>query len=263
MIVDSHCHLDTANLYNELDEVVKRASINNVKHLLTICTTLESFEKIKLITQKYKNIYGTFGIHPHESEKYQQIDSNFILNTKRKHSKIVGIGETGLDFYYNHSDKKIQKKSFIEHIKAASELGIPVIVHTRNAEADTYEILKSECKNSNLKVLIHCFTGTKDFAKKLVDLNFYISVSGIITFKKTNDLTEAVSSVPIENLLVETDSPYLAPTPIRGTVNEPKNCIHTAKFIAELKGLAFDDFAKYTYNNSINVFNKIIARRIK
>ena len=143
MIVDSHCHLDTVNLYNELDEVVKRASINNVKHLLTICTTLESFEKIKLITQKYKNIYGTFGIHPHESEKYQQIDSNFILNTKRKHSKIVGIGETGLDFYYNHSDKKIQKKSFIEHIKAASELGIPVIVHTRNAEADTYEILKS------------------------------------------------------------------------------------------------------------------------
>ena len=255
MIVDSHCHLDTANLYNELDEVVKRASINNVRHLLTICTTLESFEKIKLITQKYKNIYGTFGIHPHESEKYQQIDSNFILNTKRKHSKIVGIGETGLDFYYNHSDKKIQKKSFIEHIKAASELGIPVIVHTRNAEADTYEILKSECKNSNLKVLIHCFTGTKDFAKKLVDLNFYISVSGIITFKKTNDLTEAVSSVPIENLLVETDSPYLAPAPFRGKNNEPSYIIHTIKKLSEIKKLPEETIIRSTTNNFMKLFN--------
>ena len=255
MIVDSHCHLDTVNLYNELDEVVKRASINNVKHLLTICTTLESFEKIKLITQKYKNIYGTFGIHPHESEKYQQIDSNFILNTKRKHSKIVGIGETGLDFYYNHSDKKIQKKSFIEHIKAASELGIPVIVHTRNAEADTYEILKSECKNSNLKVLIHCFTGTKDFAKKLVDLNFYISVSGIITFKKTNDLTEAVSSVPIENLLVETDSPYLAPAPFRGKNNEPSYIIHTIKKLSEIKKLPEETIIRSTTNNFMKLFN--------
>ena len=255
MIVDSHCHLDAANLYNQLDDVVKRASINNVKHLLTICTTLESFEKIKLITQKYKNIYGTFGIHPHESEKYQQIDSNFILNTKRKHSKIVGIGETGLDFYYNHSDKKIQKKSFIEHIKAASELGIPVIVHTRNAEADTYEILKSECKNSNLKVLIHCFTGTKDFAKKLVDLNFYISVSGIITFKKTNDLTEAVSSVPIENLLVETDSPYLAPAPFRGKNNEPSYIIHTIKKLSEIKKLPEETIIRSTTNNFMKLFN--------
>ena len=255
MIVDSHCHLDAANLYNQLDDVVKRASINNVKHLLTICTTLESFEKIKLITQKYKNIYGTFGIHPHESEKYQQIDSNFILNTKKKHSKIVGIGETGLDFYYNHSDKKIQKKSFIDHIKAASELSIPVIVHTRNAEADTYEILKSECRNSNLKVLIHCFTGTKDFAKKLVDLNFYISVSGIITFKKTDDLTEAVSSVPIENLLVETDSPYLAPAPYRGKNNEPSYIIHTIKKLSEIKKLPEETIIRSTTNNFMKLFN--------
>ena len=167
MIADSHCHLDYSNLYNQLDEVVKRANHNNVKYLLTIWTTLESFERIKIITEKYKNIYGTFGIHPHEAEKYQQVDSKFILNIKKRYSKIVGIGETGLDFYYNHSDKKIQKRSFIEHINAASELNIPVIVHSRNAEIDTYEILKSECKNSNFKVLIHCFTGSKNFARKL------------------------------------------------------------------------------------------------
>ena len=155
MITDSHCHLDYPKLYDQLDDIVKRAEYNQVKYLLTICTTLKSFERIKLIITKYKNIYGTFGIHPHESGKYTQVDSKFILNIKNKHNKIIGIGETGLDFYYNHSEKEIQKKSFIEHISAASQLNIPIIVHSRNAEVDTYEILKSESKNSNLKVLIH------------------------------------------------------------------------------------------------------------
>ncbi len=198
MITDSHCHLDYPKLYDQLDDVVKRAEYNQVKYLLTICTTLKSFERIKLIITKYKNIYGTFGIHPHESEKYTQVDSKFILNIKNKHNKIIGIGETGLDFYYNYSEKEIQKKSFIEHISAASQLNIPIIVHSRNAEVDTYEILKSESKNSNLKVLIHCFTGSRDFAKKLIDLNFYISVSGIITFKKSIELADTVSSIPME-----------------------------------------------------------------
>ena len=257
MIVDSHCHLDYSNLYNQLDEVVERANNNNVKHLLTICTTLESFEKIKIIIQKYKNIYGTFGIHPHESEKYQHVDSKFILDIKKKHSKIVGIGETGLDFYYNHSDKKIQKKSFVEHINAASELNIPIIVHSRNAEIDTYEILKSESKNCNLKVLIHCFTGTKDFAKKLVDLNFYISVSGIITFKKTDELADAISSIPIENLLVETDSPYLAPLPHRGQNNEPSYIVHTIKKLSEIKKSSDKNIILNTTNNFMKLFDLV------
>ena len=255
MIADSHCHLDYPNLYNQLDEVVKRANHNNVKYLLTICTTLESFERIKIITEKYKNIYGTFGIHPHEAEKYQQVDSKFILNIKKRYSKIVGIGETGLDFYYNHSDKKIQKKSFIEHINAASELNIPLIVHSRNAEIDTYEILRSESKNSNLKVLIHCFTGSRDFAKKLIDLNFYISVSGIITFKKGEELADVVSSIPMENLLVETDSPYLAPIPYRGKDNEPSYIIHTIKKLSEIKKLPIESVALNTTNNFMKLFN--------
>ena len=255
MITDSHCHLDYSNLYNQLDEVVKRANFNNVKYLLTICTTLESFERIKIITEKYKNIYGTFGIHPHEAEKYQQVNSKFILNIKKGYSKIVGIGETGLDFYYNHSDKKIQKKSFIEHINAASELNIPLIVHSRNAEIDTYEILRSESKNSNLKVLMHCFTGTKDFAKRLVDLNFSISVSGIITFKKAEELAVTISSIPIENLLVETDSPYLAPMPHRGKDNEPSYIIHTVKKLSEIKKLSNETIMFNTTNNFKKLFN--------
>ena len=257
MITDSHCHLDYPNLYNQLDDVVKRAEYNKVKYLLTICTTLRSFERIKLITMKYKNIYGTFGIHPHESEKHTQVDSKFILNIKKRHNKIIGIGETGLDFYYSYSSKKIQKKSFIEHISAASQLNIPIIVHSRNAEIDIYEILKSESKNSNLKVLIHCFTGSKDFAKKLIDLNFYISVSGIITFKKSNELANIVSSIPIENLLVETDSPYLAPLPYRGKDNEPSYIIHTVQKLSQIKKLSKESIMINTTNNFMKLFNLI------
>ncbi len=255
MITDSHCHLDYPKLYDQLDDIVKRAEYNQVKYLLTICTTLKSFERIKLIIAKYKNIYGTFGIHPHESEKYTQVDSKFILNNKNKHNKIIGIGETGLDFYYNHSEKEIQKKSFIEHISAASQLNIPIIVHSRNAEVDTYEILKSESKNSNLKVLIHCFTGSRDFAKKLIDLNFYISVSGIITFKKSIELADTVSSIPMENLLVETDSPYLAPLPYRGKDNEPSYIIHTVEKLSQIKKLPKESIVINTTNNFMKLFN--------
>ena len=255
MIIDSHCHLDYSNLYDQLDDVVKRAEYNQVKYMLTICTTLESFEKIKLIVEKYKNIYGTFGIHPHETKKYTYIDSKFIYNIKRKYNKIVGIGETGLDFYYNHSDKKIQKKSFIEHISAASQLNIPIIVHSRNAENDTYEILKSEKRNSDLKVLVHCFAGSKNFAKKLLDINCYISVSGIITFKNSNELTDTISSIPIKNLLVETDSPYLAPAPYRGKSNEPSYIIHTVEKLSQIKNLPKESIMKYTTNNFKDLFN--------
>ena len=155
MIADSHCHLDYSHLYDQLDDVIKRAEHDKVKYLLTVCTTLESFEKIKLIINKYENVYGTFGIHPHETKKFINVDKEFIQNSKQKYKKIIGIGETGLDFHYNYSDKEIQKKSFIQHINAALELNIPIIVHSRDAEKDTYEILKSEKKNSDLKILLH------------------------------------------------------------------------------------------------------------
>ena len=255
MIIDSHCHLDYPSLYDQLDDVIIRATRNKVKFLLTICTTLKSFEKIKLIINKYKNIYGTFGIHPHETKNFTNIDSKFISDLKKKNKKIIGIGETGLDYYYNHSDKKIQKRSFIEHIKAASELNIPVIVHSRNAENDTFDILKSEKKNLNLKVLIHCFTGSKDFAKKLIDINCFISVSGIITFNNSSPLSDAIASIPLENILVETDSPYLAPLPYRGKVNEPSYIIHTTQKLSQIKNISNEDVMFYTTNNFKKIFN--------
>ena len=255
MIVDSHCHLDNPHLYNQLEDVISRAKSNNIEYLLSICTTLESFEKIKLIINKYKNVYGTFGIHPHETDQYKKVDLNFILNEIKKNKKIIGIGESGLDFYYNHSDKKTQKNSFIEHIQAALELDIPIIVHSRSAEKDTYEILKNEMKNSNLKTLIHCFTGSKSFAKKLIDLNCYISLSGIITFKNSVDLAETAASIPIDNLLVETDSPYLAPIPYRGKLNEPSYIVHTIKKLSEIKNTTEESIINSTTNNFKNLFN--------
>ena len=255
MIIDSHCHLDYSILFDDLDVVVKRAELNLVKYFLTICTTLESFERIKFIVEKYKNIYGTFGIHPHETKDFTHINSKFISKLKKKYKKIIGIGETGLDYYYNHSDKNIQKKSFIEHIRAASELNIPVIVHSRNAETDTYEILKSEKKNSDFKVLIHCFTGSKNFAKKLIDLNCYISVSGIITFQNSAELSDAVSFIPIEKLLVETDSPYLSPSPYRGKSNEPSYIVHTVDKLSEIKKLPKEVIMKKTSDNFFQIFS--------
>ena len=256
MIIDSHCHLDYPNLYDQLDQVVKRAFHNKVNYLLTICTTLESFDKIRLITDKYKNIYGTFGIHPHEAKNNININSKLILKKIKECKKIIGVGETGLDFYYNHSDKETQIKIFLEHIQAASELNIPIIVHTRNAEKETFEIIKSEKRNNkNLKILIHCFTGSTEFAKNLVNLDCYISISGIITFKNSNELVNTVSTIPIKNLLIETDSPYLAPAPFRGKSNEPSYIIHTVEKLAQIKNLSKESVMNYTTNNFKKLFN--------
>jgi len=255
MIADSHCHLDYSNLYDQLDQVIKRATINKVKYLLTICTTLDSFDKIKTIIGKYENIYGTFGIHPHETKNFPDINSKFILDIKKKNSKIIGIGETGLDFYYNHSEKETQKKSFIQHINAALELDIPVIVHSRNAEIDIVDILKSERKNSNLKVLIHCFTGSRDFAKKLIDIDCFISLSGIITFKNSSELAKTVSYIPMEKLLIETDAPYLAPLPHRGKPNEPSYIIHTLERLSQIKNIQKNVVMEKTTSNFKRLFN--------
>ena len=255
MIVDSHCHLDDPTLYDQLDNIINRADKNNIKYLLTICTTILSFKKIDLIVKKYSNVYGTFGIHPHETQKNKKINSQDICSYKKKNDKIIGIGETGLDYYYDYSDREVQKKSFVEHIKAASELNIPLIVHSRNAENDIFDILNNEKKNSKLKVLIHCFTGTKSFAKKLIDIDCYISISGIITFKNSTLLSEAASYIPLEKLLVETDSPYLAPIPLRGKSNEPSYIIHTLEKLALIKKITTLEIEKKTTSNFFKLFN--------
>ena len=231
-MIDSHCHLDHEPLLSNIEEIIRRSKLVGIKKILTICTTFKSFEKIIDIIKKDEILYGTYGIHPHEvKDNYITID--LIKNEIDKHPKIIGIGETGLDFHYNHSEKVDQIESFEKHIKASIDLDIPLIVHSRDAEKETLEIFK-KYKNDNLKILMHCFTGSKNFAEKLLDYNTYFSASGIITFKNSIELQKTFSFIPIDRLLIETDSPFLAPEPNRGK-NEPSFVKFTAEKLAYLK----------------------------
>jgi len=252
-MIDSHCHLDHEPLYDNLDEILKRSKDVGIEKLLTICTTFASYEKIIELVKKDKMIYGTYGIHPHEA-KNDKICSKMIVEQINKNEKIIGIGETGLDFYYNHSDKTAQIKSLEEHIKAAIELNIPLIIHSRNAENETLNIFEN-FKNHNLKILMHCYTGSRNFAKKLLDLNAYFSASGIITFKNSIELQETFKFIPLEKTLIETDSPYLAPVPNRGKKNEPSFVKYTAEKLALIKDVTTKNLIKITSSNFNNLFN--------
>ena len=257
MIIDSHCHLEYEPMNSNLNEVIERALNNDIKYLLSICTTNKSYLRILEIVEKYKNVFGTYGIHPHEVKNYNELKCNEIIQKINKNDKIIGIGETGLDFYYEHSDSTIQKKIFLEHIRASQSLNIPLIIHTRSAEKETYEILKSELKNKKFKALIHCFTGSKLFAHKLIDLGCYISASGVVTFKKSKDLAETFLSLPNDRILVETDSPYLSPEPKRGKSNEPSNIIHIVEFLSKLKNINANEFADTTSSNFFKLFGEL------
>ena len=214
-MIDSHCHLDHEPLLENLDQVIKRSKEAGITKILTICTTLESFIQIKTIIKKDPMIYGTFGIHPHETEDNLSVDKKLIIKEVNQNDKVIGIGETGLDFFYNYSNKVRQIDSFKSHIEASIELNKPIIIHSRNAEAETYDILKSY-KSEKLKILMHCFTGSLNFANQLLELDAFFSASGIITFKNSLDLQETFKNIPLDKLLVETDSPFLAPIPMRG-----------------------------------------------
>ena len=257
MIIDSHCHLNYEPMSLSLKETIDRANKDGVKYLLTISTEDKSFNKILNIISKNKCVFGSYGIHPHEAKNHRLIKSEDIIKKTRLNKKIIGIGESGLDFYYNHSDKKDQIKCFEEHIIAAQNTQLPLIVHTRNAESETLEILKSKLKVKNFKVLIHCFTGSKEFAFKLLDLGAYISASGVVTFKKSEDLANTFKEMPNDKILVETDSPYLAPVPLRGKPNEPSYIIHTVKFLSKLKNISFEDFSKITTKNFFRLFGEL------
>ena len=257
MIIDSHCHLTYEPMSNNLKETIDRANKDGVKYMLTISTEDKSFEQILKIVNNYKSVYGTYGIHPHEAKLHQHIQSIDIVNKVNQNKKIIGIGETGLDFYYNHSEKKDQINSFEQHISAAQEKNLPLIVHTRSAEKETFEILKKHLKKKNFKILIHCFTGSRRFAFDLLDLGSYISASGVITFKKSQDLANTFKDLPNEKILVETDSPYLAPVPLRGKPNEPSYIVHTVKFLSNLKNIPYKEFSEKTSNNFFDLFGKL------
>ena len=252
-MIDSHCHLDHEPLFSDLSNIIKRSKDVGIEKLLTISTSFDSFSKIKEIVKQDEIIYGTIGIHPHESEK-DIIKLDEIIKNFQENDKIIGIGETGLDFYYNNSDKEKQISSFIRHIEASIKTKAPLIIHSRNAEKETYDIL-NDYKDKNLKILMHCFTGSKKFSEKLLMLNAYFSASGIITFKNANELQDTFKSLPLDKILIETDSPFLAPVPNRGKKNEPSFIDFTATKLAEIKEISKSKLIKITTNN----FNKLFS----
>ena len=252
-MIDSHCHLDHEPLFSDLSNIIKRSKDVGIEKLLTISTSFDSFSKIKEIVKQDEIIYGTIGIHPHESEK-DIIKLDEIIKNFQENDKIIGIGETGLDFYYNNSDKEKQISSFIRHIEASIKTNAPLIIHSRNAEKETYDILNDH-KDKNLKILMHCFTGSKKFSEKLLMLNAYFSASGIITFKNANELQDTFKSLPLDKILIETDSPFLAPVPNRGKKNEPSFIDFTATKLAEIKEISKSKLIKITTSN----FNKLFS----
>jgi TatD DNase family protein len=257
MLVDSHCHLDYYKEEDgERDAVVARARAAGVATMVTIGTRISEFERVRAIAERYDNVYCTVGIHPHEAASEPEIDAARLVELT-KHPKVIGIGETGLDFYYDHSPRDRQAEAFRTHIAAAREAGLPLIVHSRNADAETAELLEEDgAAGGSLRGLIHCFSTTRELSERATRIGFLISLSGILTFKNAVELREIAREIPSELLLVETDAPYLAPVPHRGKRNEPAFVAHTANYLAELRGMAPADLAAATTANFFRLFTK-------
>jgi TatD DNase family protein len=258
MLVDSHCHLDFPDFAQELDAVVARAGEAGVGAMVTICTKVREFERVSQVAERFDNVWCSVGLHPHEADAEPDLSTRRLTELAR-HPKVVGIGETGLDFYYQRSPRDAQERQFRAHVAAARETGLPLIVHTRDADREMAAILEEEMRAGAFTGLLHCFTSSRQLADKAVELGLSISLSGIVTFNKADELRETARRVPLDRLLVETDAPYLAPAPKRGKRNEPAFVAHTAARVAELRGLSAEAFARATTENFFRLFAK--ARR--
>ena len=254
-LVDSHCHLDYLERNGELAPVVARALAAGVGTLVTICTKLSEFDRIHGIATRFDRVYCAVGVHPHEAGKEGQQTPDRLIELAGR-DKVVGIGETGLDYYYEPSPRAAQQTSFRSHIAAARETGLPLIVHARDADDDTVAVLQDEHAKGAFPGVIHCFTAGPALAKAALEIGFYISVAGIVTFKSAEALRETVREVPLDRLLVETDSPYLAPVPRRGKTNEPANVVYTAAALAELYGIPPAELADRTTDNFFRLFTR-------
>lgn len=254
-IVDSHCHLNYKGLVEEQAAVIQRARNAGVGCMLAINTKLKEYQEIIDIIDTYDDVYGTVGIHPHEAENEPDVALDALLS-RAQHPKIVGIGETGLDYYYDNAPRDMQQVNFRSHITASRETGLPVIVHTRDADEDCVAILQEEMAKGAFPGVIHCFTASQMLADAVLELGFYISISGIATFKSARELQETVKTVPMDRLLVETDAPFLAPVPNRGKTCEPAFVMDTAHFVADLKGVSFEALQEQTTANFFMLFNK-------
>ena len=256
MLIDSHCHLDFPDFASELDAVVARARQAGVGTMLTIGTKLKAFEGVRKIAERFDDIWCSVGVHPHEAAE-EPIEEASALIAHAQHPRVVGIGEAGLDYYYEHSPKDDQIRNFRAHIAASRETGLPLIVHARDADDDLCRIMEEESGKGAFPGLIHCFSSTAKLANTALNLGMMISISGIVTFKKAEELRSIVANVPLDRLLVETDSPYLAPIPHRGKRNEPAFVAHTAAAVAKLKNVDVERLAEATTDNFFRLFKKV------
>jgi len=255
MFVDSHCHLNYKGLVEQQAEILKRARESGVSAMLNISTREREWDEVIGLAEQEKDVWASIGIHPHEADQHVGMDCAKLV-AKSAHPRVVAIGETGLDYYYDKSDRAQQCTGFREHIKASRETGLPIIIHTRDAEADTAAILTEEMREGPFTGVIHCFTASAEFARVALDLGLYISLSGIVTFKNAKDLQDIAKWLPADRLLVETDAPFLAPIPHRGRTGEPAFVVDTARFVAQLRDVAAEGLAQQTSDNFYDLFTK-------
>lgn len=256
MLIDSHCHLNYKGLVEDQANVLERSRAAGVDLMLNIATRESEWDAVLDTAVRESDVWATVGIHPHEADEHPHVDTAKLVE-RAAHPRVVGIGETGLDYYYDHSDRERQQKSFRSHIAACRETGLPLIVHTRDAEEDTIRILREEMEQGAYSGVIHCFTASGAFADAAMALGFYISISGIVTFKNARDLQETAAQLPLDRLLVETDSPFLAPVPHRGKPCEPAYVADTARFLASLRGESVEQLAAATSANFRTLFTKV------
>ncbi len=257
-LVDSHCHLDKEYFKNEdeVGQVIKNAEVQGVKYIQTICTTNKGFSGVHKVAMAHKNVFCSYGIHPHDVDSEEITYDDIIKNASKE--KVISIGETGLDYFYEHAPREKQQEMFKIHLKAARELDLPVIIHTREAEEDTIKILDEALKEGDLKLVFHCFSSNHKLAEYAIEKGIYLSASGILTFKKSDDIRNSFKKVPLDLLLVETDAPFLAPVPHRGKRNEPAYTYHVAQVLADLHGISLEKLANTTTDNFFRLFSKAV-----
>ncbi len=254
-LIDSHCHLDFPD-FGDLDGVADRANAAGVRLMLTISTRVRKFDRLRSIVEARDDVWASLGTHPHQAEEERDVPLADILRLA-DHPKVVAIGEAGLDYHYDNSPRAEQEKGFRTHIAAARETGLPLVIHAREADDDIARILEEEMERGPFKAVLHCYTSGADLARRGLDLGLYISFSGVLTFKKSDDLRAIAASTPLDRLLVETDAPFLSPEPLRGQRNEPAHLVHTAAKLAEVKGVSADEVAKATTENFFRLFSKV------
>jgi len=256
MLIDSHCHLDFPDFAPERDEIVARARGAGVSPMITISTRMRRFEEIYALTQAYEDVFCSAGTHPHYASEEKDVPLEDIVAAAGR-EKVVAIGEAGLDYHYDFSAVEDQKAGFRRHIEAARQTGLPLVIHSREAEEDTAAILEDEMAKGAFSAVLHCYTSGPDLARRGLALGLYVSFSGVLTFKKSDELREIAATVPMDRVLVETDAPYLAPMPYRGKRNEPAYVRYTAKVLADVKGVSEDEIARATTENVHRLFSRL------